>query len=141
MSVDLRKAIFSRWNSTGLNNNIATLYPGEETAAPEGTKLPRAQYFLPVDSEQSRSRGSRVLSQPLQFQVWGTDDSTVQQYVDAIEDAYVNSESAPTNPFSIPSSKGGVMDIGYVNKTVVKEADELFQGILQVEIRWFKPNT
>ncbi len=141
MSVKLREAVFSRWNDAGLDGSIAALYPGVEVAAPEGTALPRVQYSLPTDSEQSRSRGSRELLQPLRFQVWGTDDTTVGQYVDAIEAAYVNSESAQSDPLSIPASIGTVMSVDYVSKAVVHEDDALFQGIVQLEIQWFKPNT
>jgi len=136
MTMALREAIFARWVNTGLHETIAPLYPGESEAAPEGAPLPRAQYSLTGSTLGVQSRGSREILQDVQFQIWGRDDSTVQQFVDEVESRFVDAESAPTAPLAIPSAAGRVLSVDFAGQTVIQEAAAVFQGVLQLRIRW-----
>ena len=136
MTLALREAIYDRWNNAGLATAIAPLYAGERDAAPERTPLPRAQYSLPADTERTRSRGSRELLQDLRFQVWGTNDATVQQYVDLIEAAFVDSESASTNPLSLAPADGRILSVDYVGQAVLQETASVYQGVLELRVQW-----
>ena len=136
MTLALREAIHDRWDNAGLATAVAPLYPGARDAAPERTVLPRAQYSLPGDTQRTRSRGSRELLQDLRFQVWGTEDATVQQYVDLIEAAFVDSESASTNPLSLAPADGRILSVDYVGQVVIQEEASVFQGLLELRIQW-----
>lgn len=139
MTLALREAIYARWNNSGLSAVIAPLYPGDQEAAPEQTPLPRAQYELPSDIQRTRSRSSRELLQDLRLHVWGSDDATVQQHLDLMEAAFVDSEAVPVNPLSISLAEGRVLSVDYVGKAVIQEAASVFQGILQLRIQWCRP--
>lgn len=139
MSLAIREAVYSRWNAAGLDTSIAPLYAGDESASPEGSALPRAQYALPDDSQRARSRGSRELLQTLRFQVWATGDRTAQEYVDLIEASYVNSETAQSDPFAVAASAGTILDVRYRGQAVVQEDEAVFQGVLDLEVQWVKP--
>ena len=141
MSVELQKSVFDRWNDSGLNSSIATLYSGDDEAAPEGTDKPRAQYsFLDVGGEQ-RTRGHRIQIQPVRFRVWASSDLLAGQYLDAIDAAFVNSEEAATNPLNLPVSAGGVIGVDFAGRMQpFQETDKVWQGALTIEIRWEKAN-
>jgi hypothetical protein len=139
MTLAIRKAIFARWTNTGLEETIAPLYPGERDAAPAGSPLPRAQYSLPSETERARSRTSQELIQDVRFQIWGTDDARVQQYVDLAEAAFVNSERAAAHPLVIAAEVGRVLSVDFAGQAVLQEATSVFQGILQLRIQWCRP--
>ncbi len=140
MTTEIADAVKSRWDNASLDTSIATLYPGDEESNPEGTDLPRAEYVLPDDREGRRSRGTREMFQPLRFMVWGTNSRTTRGYVDSIESAFVNSEIAATNPFSIASSVGTILGVNHVGKGSIKVDEAIYQGIVNLSIHWAKPN-
>ena len=135
-------AIFSRWNDTSLDTSIAKLYPGDDDAAPPGASMPRAQYSLGTETEQAddRSRGNRIKIQPVRFRIWTNDWLLTGTHLDSIEDEFVNSWRAGTNPLSIATSEGVVLDIDFDSKDRTKEEDDVFQGVIQFSIMWQKAN-
>lgn len=153
-------AVKARWDATGLDVSIAALHPGNVGltgmrgtaggggvgkravggAAP-GTELPRAEYVVGQDRVVSRSRGSKVLCQPVRFQVWGVEFETVAGHMDTIEQAFDNSESAASDPFAIPTSVGDVESVTHDDRTVVKQDDKLHQGVETIEVVYRVPNT
>jgi hypothetical protein len=136
MTLAIRKAIFARWNDAGLDEEIAPLYAGDRDGAPEGSTLPRAQYSLPATTERTRSRTARELIQDVRIQIWGADDSDVQQFVDLAEEAFLDAEADGTDPLVIPEGDGKVLSVDFAGKSVIQETTSVFQGILQLQIQW-----
>lgn len=140
MTTEIADAVKSRWDDSGLDVSIATLYVGFAESNPEKTTLPRAEYVLLEDGEGLRSRGTREIRQPLRFTVWDTNSRTVRGHIDSIESSFVNSEIATTNPLSIASSVGTILGVNYVGKGSEKVDEEIYQGVVNLSIHWSKPN-
>ncbi len=140
MTLEIRKAIFARWNDSGLNESISPLYAGDREGTSGGSTLPRAQYTLPAANERTQSRRTREMMQDVRFQIWGTDDRSVQQFLDLAEAAFVNSEADESNPFAIPEDDGEVLSVNFAGQSVIQESTSVFQGILQLRIQWCRPN-
>lgn len=136
MRKEIAQAIYSRWNAAALNSSISALYAGNEIASPERTSLPRAQYRMDFDAVELRSRMHRVHVQPVQFSVWADDDLECRTKIDLVETAFVNSESASSSPIAISTTVGRIIAVDYIGKTVIREDDAVYQGILNIEITW-----
>ncbi len=138
---ELMAAIFKRWNDAGLNTSVAKLYPAGETpsisknktGSPEGSDKPRAEYFVMRGPSQSKSRNSRLYQPVATIKVWGTGAAQVVGFVDAINAAFVNSESAGTNP--LVTSAGDVLDVNDGGNWTGKADDSTFEGEQTLLIR------
>jgi hypothetical protein len=147
----IEDSIVSYWNASPrvFNTLIAKLYAGEEAATPETTVtsptvggMPRAQYMLEEEVDDTWSRSTLVVTQDLHLEVWGTDRPTVRSWLKAISANFNNAESAITNPMTLDSSIGtilGVMQQGGLH--ISKEDDAVFHGFAMYQIRWEKPNS
>ena len=140
MSLALSQAIYRRWNDANLDGAIAQLFFGDRDAAPESTPLPRAQYSLAIDRPRVRSRVSIEVIQPVRFLVWASTDSAVTGYLDAIENAYQNCEAAHTSPLSLIADDGTILSVDSAGRTVLQENEQVFRGILQIDVQWIKRN-
>jgi len=135
----LSVAVYNRWNDAGLNSSIAKLYPAGDspgakagtTGTPESTSKPRAEYTLSLSPPQ-KTRGSRRYSGSLFISVWGDTKEGVDAYISSIYDAFVNSESAASNPLSI--SNGTVLIVDDGSSDVNKVDDNTFRGNYVFEI-------
>ncbi len=134
-------AIFNRWNDAGLNTSIAKLYPAGEqksttqnkAGSPEGSALPRAEYFVMRGAPKSKSRNSRIYQAVATIKVRGTRAIQVAGFVDAINEAFVNSETSSSNPFSFSVSDALDVDDGGVWSG--KADDGVFEGELTLLIQ------
>ena len=140
--MSIAAAIYSRWNDVSFDSSIAKLYPGDDDAAPPDDTLPRAQYSLGAETEQAadRSRGNRIKVQPVRFRIWIADFLTTGTHLDSIEDEFVNAQRAGTNPLSIATSEGVIIDVDFDTRERTRESDDVFQGIIQLNIMWQKAN-
>lgn len=138
MSLALREAIHRRWTDAGLDAAVAALFPGDRDAAPETTGLPRAQYSLPADFVRAVSRATCERIQPVRFAVWGTSDSAVAAFLDAIEGAFVDAQASTVDPFALPEGDGTILGSDYREKTISQERETIFRGVLQIDVQWMK---
>jgi hypothetical protein len=136
--IDVDNAILARWNNASLNSSIATLYPGGETASPEGTLLPRANYYSPNDPLTAESRGSLVKMKTYIFETWATKYETAGDYVKAISAAFLNSEStaAGSHPLQMDAHVGHIMSTHEADSGIEKLNDALFRGWYELTVRW-----
>jgi len=143
----LSVSIFNRWNNASLNTSIATLYPAggnpssknNTTGSPEGTSLPRAEYYSAVGPAESRSRNTRVYQGVTQFSVWGNDFETTNGYVDSIYDAFLNCDEAATSPMTITG--GVVLQVEEGGQDCNKVDDEVWRGEITITVRYELRNT
>lgn len=151
MSRHVADAVYSRWNAASLNTSIAPLYPANKGVdgtwrnrstggSPTEQDLPRAEYVLDTSIVVGKSRGSRMLRQPILFQLWLAGFEATADAVDAVRAAFTNSEQASSNPLLIPASAGKVMSVEHENGSVLKQDDELFQGIERIVVFWREAN-
>jgi hypothetical protein len=146
--LEVGNAVFDRWNDASLDTSVAELYPGAKhvtsrrnvAGSPAETDTPRAEFVMEMESVVQKSRGTYVHRQPVRFQVWDTQMAQTVTHVDAITSAFVNSELAASNPFAIPASVGVVLAVEDAGGTVLKQDDEMFQGVKQIEVLWRKAN-
>lgn len=141
MSQAIAAAVVSRWDARSLDTSIASLYPGEDEASPEGTSLPRAQYILLDDRQIFRSRGRRIYQTPVQFEVFADGYSNATSYKDSIESEFVNSENATANAFSISASTGCVISVDWSSGTVTQEDDNIYRALVTLLVTWQKNET
>ncbi len=136
--IDVDNAIFARWNNASLNTSIATLYPGNETASPEGTLLPRANVYSPSDPLTAESRGSLVKVKTYIFEAWGLKYETAAGYVKAIAAAFLNSEmtAAGSHPLQMDPAVGHIMSTHEADCGVEKLNDSIFRGWYELTVRW-----
>ena len=143
MTIDIGTAVFNRWSAAGLDDTslpATTLYPGGDESQPEGTDLPRAEYEILNDDEDSRSRSSRIRMAMVRFTVWDDDYEDCSTALKNIEDSFVNSERSSCSPFTMDG--GDVMGVDHLSTSgPTKQDTVIYQGIVDLSIRWRKANT
>lgn len=142
MTTALGTAIFNRWNAAGLDDTdlpATNLYPGGDESQPEGVDLPRAEYEILDDLEELKSRSSRIRNANVRFTVWDDSYEDCGTALQNIEDAFVNSESASSNPITM--SGGTILGVEHVSTSgPTKQDTSIYQGIVDLMIRWRKAN-
>jgi hypothetical protein len=133
-------AIYDRWNDASLDDTIAKLYPGDDDAAPEEAELPRAQYTILDEEQISLSKGYRVTNTPVRIQIWYSTYNECSDKLDDVDENFTNSEQTATNPMSMPETDGAVMGVEKTTRTVIKENDRVYQGVIQFDFVWQKAN-
>jgi hypothetical protein len=126
-------SVYNRWNNASLDSSIAKLYPAGDSptamkntsGSPEGSSVPRAEYFLNISAPE-KTRGSRRYTAIVVFDVWGTTKEGVDGYISSIYDAFVNSDSAASNPMTMTG--GTILEVDDGPSYVFKDDDALFRG-------------
>ena len=141
MTIDISTAVFDRWSAAGLDDTslpATTLYPGGDESQPEGTDLPRAEYEILNDDEDAKSRSSRIRMVMVRFTVWDDSYEDCATALKNIEDGFVNSERSSCAPFSLT----GVLGVDHLSTSgPTKQDTAIYQGIVDISIRWRKANT
>lgn len=124
-------AIVNRWNATGLNTSIGTLY---DTRQPEGTALPYGVFENISDAKMSQTRYSRYHEALIQFQIYHTNKESLGALCDLIDTAFCNPNFASQNPLSIPKPEGVVranLRAPYILELV---GDTVWQGTMTLAV-------
>jgi hypothetical protein len=141
---DLMQSVFNRWNAAGLDESIAPLYPSGEGrlvsqnpgGAPEGSDLPRAEYFCSVGGAQAKSVSSRIYQGVALIQVWSEDSDSAGTYAGAVADAYINADEV-----GMTMPNGTILEVEDGGGFVHKEDDTVYLTQQTVIIRFRRPNT
>jgi hypothetical protein len=136
MSIDVDNAVYARWNAASLNTLVASLFPGDDVPSPEGTSLPRANYYTTNDPLESESRSTLTNQKNVTFEAWGDNYETVAGYVKTIKQYMLNSENSATNPLKMVNSTGAILGTHKTNEGIDKADDALFRGFFEMLIRW-----
>jgi len=155
MTVELPKAVVTRWNAAGLNTSLGPLRPGGTTIFSRGdttrvqatqqqmtfgglpeSELPRYEYLVSFAETHLRGSQSDFRTVPVVFFAWTNSYLKSLQDLDTIEAAYVDSEWADSSPFTISNSVGKVLAVNYGGHTVVRADRQVWVGVLQLEVEW-----
>lgn len=138
----IEQAIFARWNAASLNSSVATLYSGDgnDQASPENTVMPRASFHIADDRQIGRSRGNRLNMAALVLHLYATTRLAVLQYLALIDTAFVNADQAATATLQVSESAGHIIDVDFVGQTVEEEGDNVFHGVMTLDVQYTKPN-
>jgi hypothetical protein len=137
MTVAIDKAIQTRWTATSLDSTVTGgLWFG---LAEDPTTMPYASYTVVSDATESRTSGSRYNRKTMQIQCWDTTPDLVGAHIETIEDAFVHSDRAATNPLVTLLVNEVIKDVEIVGgPTILQEADEVWQAVITLEILYAK---
>ena len=157
----LIKAIEDRWDDAGLTASLGTLYRfGGSTARsvstvlrnisgsedevyipgpPQEKTFPRCEFMVDFDALEIRSASSHIKAVPVIFQVFVKLALTADNALDTMSSAFVDSESASTNPLDIVCAKGGIVAVDPIGGVAFKIRGNMYVARLHVEITWSEP--
>jgi hypothetical protein len=146
MSIDIARAILTRWTAAGLDSSIAPLYQGsQEGANPEldsagiPSELPRAEFSIPSDPLASESRATNISEAIVVFEVWGTTPEQVGDFVSAIKNAILGSENSASNYLKM--ANGRIMSTHKVDTSVEQMKDAVHLGRYTLKVRYHENKT
>ena len=142
----LDEAILNRWNAKNLTASI----PGGvwHGSVPESVALnlinnPYCIWLDVSDSTALRSTTSRYQTAMVQFQVIATQDVTCGQLCELVEQAFLNSNQAATNPLTIGSlspQQDNILSCQLTSPYVIEDVgDTVNAGTMTFAIQYGRP--
>ena len=138
MSIDITKAIKTRWTAQSLGSSVTGGI--HHTKAPPRTSFPYATFFEVSNAVRAQSRASRTNMFRVQIDVY-TDDGNAETCADLAETVKTNlvhADNASTNPITT----GSVLSIDLDGEIVTRyESDTVWRSRFTLRIMWEQART
>lgn len=134
----------TRWNDASLDTSICDLFRTHPMANAYGSTpemddnkaLPRAEFSISNDEPNDHAVGYTLRTSMLKFNVWHSNDVSLETALDLIESTYDNSQKASTNPFVATS--GSVIRVQFAGRESGPVDENVYLGTVEFEVEWQK---